>query len=43
MPNSMDYHAKLMIGDLVLTVARQAAEIEALKDQLAEKSKVVTP
>jgi hypothetical protein len=35
MANPTDHHAKLIIGDLVLTIARQAAEIDALRQQLA--------
>ena len=34
-PRAIDRHAKLMIGDLFLTVAQQAAEIETLRAQLA--------
>jgi hypothetical protein len=39
MANSIEHHAKLIIGDLVLTVAKQAAELEALREsqQLAKK------
>jgi len=43
MANSIDHHAKLIIGDLVLTVARQAAEIEALREaQVAKKPRTRT-
>lgn len=35
MANPVDYHAKLMIGDLVLTVAKLSAENEALREQVA--------
>jgi outer membrane murein-binding lipoprotein Lpp len=34
MPKSLDDHLKLLTGDLVLTVARLAAENEALREQL---------
>jgi len=30
----VEQHLKTMIGDLVVTVARQAAEIDALRQQL---------
>ncbi len=40
MANTPDFHLKLIIGDLVLTVSRQAAEIETLRDALA---KATTP
>ncbi len=36
MANTPDFHLKLIIGDLVLTVSRQAAEIETLRDELAK-------
>jgi hypothetical protein len=32
---TIEEHLRTIIGDLVLTVARQAAEIDALKAQLA--------
>ncbi len=32
MANSPDYHAKLIIGDLVLTIARLSADNEALRE-----------
>lgn len=35
MANPIDYHAKLIIGDLVLTIAKLTAENEALREQLA--------
>ncbi len=36
MANTPDFHLKLIIGDLVLTVSRQAAEIETLREALAK-------
>lgn len=32
MANTPEHHAKLIIGDLVFTVAKQAAEIETLRE-----------
>ena len=33
-------HTKAMIGDLVLTIARQAAEIDALREQAQARAEV---
>jgi len=35
MAESVDHHAKLIIGDLVLTVAKLSAENEDLREKLA--------
>jgi hypothetical protein len=32
MANTVDHHAKLIIGDLVLTIAKMAAENETLRE-----------
>jgi len=34
---TIEEHLRVMIGDLVLRVAQQAAELDTLKAQLAEK------
>jgi hypothetical protein len=33
---TLDEHVKAVLGDLLFTLARQAAEIDALKAQLAQ-------
>jgi hypothetical protein len=44
MANPIDYHAKLIIGDLVLTVARLTAELEAAREQVATlQAQLATP
>jgi hypothetical protein len=35
MANTVEHHAKLIIGDLVLTVAKLSAEKDALAERLA--------
>lgn len=38
-----EQHLRAIIGDLVIRVAQQAAEIDAIKAQLAEAQKATEP